>query len=509
MTKKLVIPEAPTLEGASAPVSRAFAKVIGKHSTVEGMAAAADALGKLLAKDAKATAALQAATATMARQLAPTDGLAIKDKAKRMAFLERVGQLEMMASSLRRADVANDAALVDLVLELPDSHVTGVLVSVLGGGQISLPLTREPRLVRLLEVSTRAPVLRVALAVLFATKPRQARTLAGQVLTKARDGEWRLAPVLLNHIAQNERRHVTWLPLVAPLTLHAVPDVANDAGSLISKQPAMFEAYVEWAATQEDVRGAVRVIGAQLYWASLVDAKLPGRLVERFEGLQERARKQGDAEAVEVMEKVLRAVVGSSPSPSTTTTTTATTTTTTTMTTRTRRQTQSAGPVVPKVAHVGTEGGPPLLLPAELLGAWQGALGPEPFDSGKSDYERATKKLGPQMIRVGAGVGVVLDEQGVSVYAEPTGLLLVASGSPDEAVASAWKKLGTVKVSAKGMVVLDAAESGAKKGVNRAAVPLEAGQYQVLVHQPKGFGGDYSATRLVRVSGDRSARRVT
>ncbi|MDX2091387.1 MAG: hypothetical protein SFX73_26240 [Kofleriaceae bacterium] len=153
-----------------------------------------------------------------------------------------------------------------------------------------------------------------------------------------------------------------------------------------------------------------------------------------------------------------------------------------------------------KLASVATEGGPPLVVPAEHLAAWLGVVGPKPFDIGERDYERACDAKRPSVLTVGNGHGVVLDEQGCDVHAEEAGLLFVLSGDPGDAVARAWKKVGAIAVSAKGLVVLDAAEVGAEKGVNRARVPLAAGTYDVRSHRPGGAGADYNAVRFVRTS---------
>jgi hypothetical protein len=139
-------------------------------------------------------------------------------------------------------------------------------------------------------------------------------------------------------------------------------------------------------------------------------------------------------------------------------------------------------------------------VPAQHLKAWLGASGPEPFDSGNSDYERACDLSAPALIAIGKGHGIVLPEQGVDVFAEPTGLFLHASGDRGDAIAKAWKSIGKLAVGRGGVVVLDAAESGAGKGVgvNRRRVRLAAGTYNVLVHRPRGRSTELSAVRLVR-----------
>lgn len=120
-----------------------------------------------------------------------------------------------------------------------------------------------------------------------------------------------------------------------------------------------------------------------------------------------------------------------------------------------------------------------------------------PSTSQRNDYERACETANP-LIEIGKGHGVVLPEQGCKIYEEPSGLLFVASGDPDEEVEDAWKSVGVLAVGKRGLVVLDSAEVGASKGSNRATVKLAAGRYDVHVHQPAGYGGDFSATRLTR-----------
>ncbi len=102
------------------------------------------------------------------------------------------------------------------------------------------------------------------------------------------------------------------------------------------------------------------------------------------------------------------------------------------------------------------------------------------------------------MIAVGAGHGIVLDGQACDVFAEPTGLYFHSDGELAEEVAKARKKVGRLVVGAGGLVVLDAAEVGKGRGVNRTKVALAAGTYDVYGHRPQGFWGDLSATRLVR-----------
>jgi len=477
MAKKVVVPPKPVLVDVSPPIAKAFAKTLAKQGYVDTMAKTAAALGKLLAKDKAAAAKLHAATADLARGLAalgPLEG--IKNKPTRLAAYDLLGQLEMMVSSLRSAGSANDAPLIALAHALPDGGVRGKIVEVVRGGQISLKPSSDKQLIAFLESSTDVFVLRAAFAVLFETDPKKARATWRAVLEAApKTKNDKRVDHVLDEIEHNEKDHTAWLPLVAPLTLHTTRGIALGAGSLITKQPAMFLAYVAWARGQRDLRAVIGVISHQLYWAWLRDRSLAAKLVVPLRDLRERAATKRDKTSTDALDRALKKIglsLGEDPGPK-----------------------RDLGK---PIAQVGTDGGPPLIVPAEHLAAWLGTQGPDPFDSGgTNDYERACDAKQP-VITIGKGHGVVLAEQSCDVYTEPTGLLFVASGEPEEEVAKAWKKVGTLAVGAKGIVVLDATEVGASRGVNRKAVKLAAGRYEVRRHHPSGFGGDYTATRLVR-----------
>ncbi len=478
MAKKLAVPPAPVLAKVSAPIAKAFAKTLGNQGYTDTMKKNAGALGKLLAKDKAATAALHAATAELARGLAALGPLEkIKNKPVRIAAYERVGQLEMMLSSLRTAGTANDRTLIALAHALPDGEIRGKIVEVLRGGQVGLPPTKDKQLIAFLESSTNVWVLRGAFGVLLETDPKRARALWREILqgaAKAKSDQ--RVDHVFDQIEKTEKDHTTWLPLVAPLTLHADRGIYFAAGSLITKQSAMFVAYVAWAREQRDHRGVIAVISHQLYWAWIHDRSLAAKLTGPLRDLRAQAAAKRDKASTDALDRALKKIGLSLGEPAT-------------------------GPkreLGKPIAHVGTDGGPPLVVPAEHLAAWLGTQGPDPFDSGgTNDYERACDAKKP-VITIGAGHGVVLSEQACDVYQEPTGLLFVASGEPDEEVAKAWKKVGTLTVGAKGIVVLDATEVGKDRGVNRKAVKLAAGRYEVRRHLPAGFGGDYTAMRLVR-----------
>lgn len=162
-----------------------------------------------------------------------------------------------------------------------------------------------------------------------------------------------------------------------------------------------------------------------------------------------------------------------------------------------------------KLAEVGTEGGPPLAVPAAFGSAWQGVDGPEPFDSGNSDYERACDVAAPALISIGKGKGLVLDQQHVTVHRDAEGLLLHAYGDPAEADAKRWKRVGEFEVGRGGLVIQDAALSAKRKSRARATVPLAAGVYDVLAHPLGGFGNDFSAVRLKLKGAANTAKPTT
>ncbi len=476
MAKKQVVPPVPVLDEVSTPIAKAFAKTLGKQGYVDTMKKNAGALGTLLAKDKAATKKLHVVTAELAHGLAALGKLdAIKSKPAQLAAYERQSQLEMIVASLRQGGAANDAPLVALARDLPDGTIRGTIVDVLRGGQIGLPRSKDTKLVALLDTSTDVAVLRGALWVLFETNPKKARARWTAVLEAPKAKDHVLVDLVFEQIEHNEKDHTEWLPLVAPLTLHPDRGIALVAGSLITKQAAMFLAYVAWALEHRDLRGVVGVISHQLYWAWIRDRSILSGLGEPLRALRERAATKNDKPSLAVLDRALKKIglsLGAAPEP-----------------------VREFGT---PIARVGTDGGPPLVVPAEHLAAWLGTEGPDPYDSGgTNDYERACDAKAP-VITIGKGHGVVLAEQGCDVFAEPSGLRFVASGEPDEEVAAAWKKVGTLTVGAKGLVVLDAAEVGKGKGVNRKAVKLAAGTYEVRSHHPAGFGGDYTAMRLVR-----------
>jgi hypothetical protein len=149
------------------------------------------------------------------------------------------------------------------------------------------------------------------------------------------------------------------------------------------------------------------------------------------------------------------------------------------------------------IAQVGTEGGPPLVVPAELLAAWLGSEGPDPYDAGgNNDYERACDANQSSLIPIGKGHGVVLAEQGCDVYAEPSGLLFVASGEPDEEVTKALKSRMTTR---RGLAsaVLPAAQSAAAVSAKRKAL---------VVIDMAGFLGAWAGRACESSSGAASCR---
>jgi len=462
----------------SAPVAKAFAAVLPKQAYVDTMTRNATALGNALANDAAATAKLHAVVHTLAHALAKLGPLPhIKSKPQRQIAYERQGQLEMLAYGLRIAGPANDRALATLATELADGPIRGTLVEVLGGGQISLAPGAFAEVAALFAATADPVVMRCALHAELAHDAARARARWTELLraapgaTSERDA-LRVKQVL-RAIEASEPDHAGWAPLVYPLATHADRNIALAAGSFLAKQRASFLGYLAWALATPHARAVIDVISEQTYWATL-SGVTPADLAAPLAALLARAAELEDSGSVDALTRAVKKI---------------------------GIELGAAAPVQAlgePLAQVGTEGGPPLVVPAEHLSAWLGVEGPEPFDSGGSDYERACDAQRPSVIQIGDGHGVVLDGQGCNVHAIDHGLLFVANGSPAEEVEQAWKKVGALTVGSDGLVVLDSAEVGKDRGVNRTTVTLASGTYHVWGHTPRGFGGDYSAVRLVR-----------
>lgn len=476
---RIVVPDAPRLEHASAPLARAFARLLRKQGTVDAMRRNTAEVGKLLARARPALVALHARVADLAHALARLGQLhAIKNKATRQAVYERKGQLEVIAMALRFAGRSSDASLAALAAAVDDGEIRGVLAEVLRGGQINMRAGAAAEVAALLD-DTRDPVtIRCALEALYAASPKRARARWKAALAAANQPE--LVNRVLDQLEAHEAYDAVWAKLVYPLTLHRDRAIAGAAGSWITRDAAVFEGYVAWAASHRDLAAAIGVISHNLYWAWLRDRELATTLREPLQALRTRAAARKQRASVAALDRALTKIGVGEPAP--------------------RR------PLGARLARVGTDGGPPLAVPAEHLAAWLGTEGPRPFDSGKSDYERACDRRRPSLLRIGKGHGIVLDAQSCTVHAEPSGILLIADGDPGEEVVAAWKRIGTLTLAKRGLVVLDAAEAGAGKGRNRATVPLTPGTYNVYAHSPAGFGGDFSAARLVRVAPGREAR---
>lgn len=457
--------------------AKAFAKAVGQHGYVDDIAKAARALAKAL--DRAGQAKLLALIDAQARALAPLGALqTIPNKARRMAAFERVRQVEVLAYAARLASPSNDAALAALAKAVPDGSIRAQLVTVLSGGQIALPLGAGGQLAAFLDDASTSDevVLRCAAHASFATDPTAARARARRALAGAgkakKPREVAVLRAIMDGLEDAEPELAGW-PEVFPLATHPNARVASKAQHLIARQSKSFLGYLAWAVDGHDDSAVIDVISKQLYWAMLPGKGLTKNEVAPALGaLLARATARKAKASVESLTRAMR-----------------------------KLGLVAAAPAVDRgtpVASVGTEGGPPLLVPAKHLAEWLGVDGPKPFDTGGSDYERACDAKHPSVLAIGRGHGVVLDGQHCDVFAEPTGLFLLAEGDPAEEVAKAWKKVGALAVPAGGLVVLDAAEAGKRKGVNRKSVALTAGTYEVLAHKPKGLGGDLSAARLVR-----------
>jgi hypothetical protein len=483
---------APALDEASPPVAKAMKAVLTKQGTVERMKKTATALGKALARDPRATAKLHALVADLAAALAGLGPLhLVRSKPLRLTAFERQSQLEMMAYGLRIAAPVNDRLLAATAAKIADGPIRGTLADVLTGGQIGLSPGALEEVAALFDSTSDKVVMRCALHAQYAIRPSTAHAhwtaiLRGGSRAKSERDALCVGQVL-DAIEALEADHTPWAPLVYPLATHAVRTIAIGAGGFLAKQRASFLGYLGWALEQGHSRAVIDVVSHQLYWAKLGGKLTAADLEKPLGDLLARATAKKDRASVDALGRALKKVgieLGVA---------------------------APAKTLGAPLARVGTEGGPPLVVPAEHLAAWLGVAGPRPFDTGGSDYERACDAKRPSVIRVGAGHGVVLDGQACDVHAIDGGLLFISDGSPDEEVAKGWKKVGTLAVGQRGLVVLDAAEVGKDRGANRKSVALAAGTYRVWGHRPEGFGGDFSAMRLLRegtvtASGSRARR---
>lgn len=466
----------------SPEAQRAFAKAIGAIKYVDDIRRFGEAL--VAALDRGGQKRLLALIAVQADALARFGYIhKTAAKAQRERLFERVGQVERLATAARLAGTAHDRPLAALVARLPDGSVRATLIGVLAGGQVALPLGAPKALAALVDDrGTSDPiVLRTAVHAMFASGVTAASKRARAVLAAAPRAKTPRELALLGAVVdalESEARErelalTAWGPELFPLATHPERAIAAAARRLINDAPDRFLGYLAWAADDHDEAAVITVIAEQLYWAMLPGRQLTAAQVAApLQVLLARATaRKAKASVAALTRAMAKLKIVAAPPPK---------------------------PRAPAIAQVGTEGGPVLVVPTKFVGAWLGVDGPEPFDTGNSDYERACDARRPALIAVGAGHGVAMSGQGVDVYAEPNGLLLVDEGDPAEEVAKAWRKVGALEVPAGGLVALDATEVGKRKGVNRAAVALAKGTYDVLAHRPKGLGGDLSAVRLVR-----------
>jgi hypothetical protein len=162
-----------------------------------------------------------------------------------------------------------------------------------------------------------------------------------------------------------------------------------------------------------------------------------------------------------------------------------------------------------RVASVGTDGGPMVLLPASIAGDWRGA-GRDHGARGakKSDYDRAcaVSERRPVALRLEGRDVVVLAQQAGTVVSLSDGALLVVLMGSDLQVETAlrerrpFRKLpGKLQVKADGLVLLDAAFSvtrAPKGGVAR--IPAASGRYGVEEMRDDTASGDVWTVRLTR-----------
>ncbi len=468
----------PVIAGLSKAAATNLERAYRRLRTVDKVKAAVAKLAGSL--DAAGKAALIDGTRELARALA-----AGKHRGKLAPH-----HLQVLAACVRVAGRASgDRALADLAVELRDGAVRGAIVDVLLGWQTGMKPAGAAQLATILddEGATDEVVLRGALWGLQETSPKQASARRRKLLVAARAQRSgraiKLARAALDQLDSfphttpggRERRGRAWLPDVAPLVVHPNRELASAAQGLISHDGETFLAFLAWVLAHDVSRKMIAVVDGRIYWASLPSSGLaPADLAAPLAALLERALAKRDRASAGILTRAM----------------------------------QNLG-LVPKdgappergeeVARVGTEGGPPLLVPARHLAAWGGAYAPEPFDSGNSDYERGCDGAAPKLLAIGDGHGLILGGQSAAAYAAPDGLFLHTDGDLTHEVSKQWKKLGTLVVDRGGVVLLDSLEAGAGKhaGVNRKKVALAAGSYRVDAHRPRGTSSTLEAVRLV------------
>lgn len=434
-----------------------LAKALGKHRSIEKLDGAIRGLAGSLDKTGRAN--LLATTCELARRRGPPSR-----------------DLATLAACARVAGGAHaDRALADLVVELRDGPARRSIADVLLGWQTAMKPAVDALATLLDDESVKDEVvLRGALHGASAANPTTAQKRWHGFLAAAalvRSGR----PVTLARLTLAEiETHggvADWIDDIAPLAFHPNADLSVAAGRLVSIDRDAFLAFLAWVLDGRDTRKVIAFVDESIHWAMLgadgaVAADLAGPLGELLGRARDRKERASLDRLTRVIAK-LEIVTTAEPN------------------------------ATEPIATVGTEGGPPLVVPAVHLKAWLGASGPEPYDSGNSDYERACDVDAPALIAIGKGRGIVLPQTGVDVFAEPTGLYLLTDGEPGDAIATGWRSIGSLVVGRGGIVVLDSVDPGSGKHVNRKTVPLTAGTYNVLTHRPRGKSSELSAVRLV------------
>ena len=161
---------------------------------------------------------------------------------------------------------------------------------------------------------------------------------------------------------------------------------------------------------------------------------------------------------------------------------------------------------LPALQWIQSNGGPLLLLPSALLGAWEGADEPEPFRSVEArsrwnpsgpatDYDRACD-VGDLVgaVQVGEGEGLVLGDEPLattwrSSQSSTGGVLVrweyaasgVAAGRWVSTIPSSlpWESSTRFSFEEGPLVLFDSAEAGSNPSGPRLEIPLSGGVYDV------------------------------
>ncbi len=477
--KPLVVPEPPAVPQPSAALRKLVDKALGPHRMVADMSRDAKALGAVLVRDPKLAKAMEASIVALAHGLAALGPLEnIASKSLRRTAHERKHQLEMAMWALRLTSAAHDTTFARLAVDVGDNEIRGLIAECLRGEKMKAPPRATKAVAALLDVSTNVFALRAAFDALYELGVKKAHARWAKILRAGKPTL--LVEIVLDQIDERERDQTPWAPLAFPLTVGRDFAIARAARRLIQHDASSFLAYLDWLTRtreRDTLKTGLTAVTQGLYWATLSDGTLKGRVGPPLLALRARGSDRGMKTEVAELDRAL-AKLGFAAA---------------------RRPIGLT--LGAKIKTVGTGGGAPLLVPAEIAPAWLGAFGPQPFDSGKSDYERAAKLASlPALLTIGKGKGLVLDGTQCTVHAERDGFLLHASGDPEEANPKRWKKLGVLAVGKSGLLLLDSALAGAgkTKRAEREPIATPAGRYTILAHRPGGFGTDFAAVRLVR-----------